>query len=97
VLHRPTFTTFALLVRALIAARRGPLPCAALLAGAGAGRGVASSRSTVLSRAAWSDDAGRAAVLRLAGRWAPGRPDGIAVDDTIFRRAGRKVMPRMGV
>lgn len=89
----PTFTTFALLAAGLIARPAGRTVCG-MLAGAGLGGVWHHSRAhRFFAAAAWSADAVGLAVLRLAAGWLipAGAPVVIAVDDTMFRRAGRKV------
>ena len=89
----PTFTTFALLAAGLIARPAGRTVCG-MLAGAGLGGVWHHSRAhRFFAAAAWSADAVGLVVLRLAAGWLipAGAPVVIAVDDTMFRRAGRKV------
>jgi hypothetical protein len=87
------FTTFALLAAGLIARPAGRTVCG-MLAGAGLGRVWHHSRAhRFFASAAWSADAVGLVVLRLVTGWLvpAGAPVVIAVDDTMFRRAGRKV------
>ena len=89
----PTFTTFALLAAGLIARPAGRTVCG-MLAGAGLGGVWHHSRAhRFFASAAWSADAVGLVVLRLVTGWLvpAGAPLVIAVDDTMFRRAGRKV------
>ncbi len=89
----PTFTTFALLAAGLIARPAGRTVCG-MLAGAGLGGVWHHSRAhRFFAAAAWSADAVGLVVLRLVTGWLvpAGAPVVIAVDDTMFRRAGRKV------
>jgi DDE superfamily endonuclease len=89
----PTFTTFALLAAGLVARPAGRTVCG-MLAGAGLGRVWHHSRAhRFFASAAWSADAVGLVVLRLVTGWLipVGAPVVIAVDDTMFRRAGRKV------
>ena len=89
----PTFITFALLAAGLIARPAGRTVCG-MLAGAGLGGVWHHSRAhRFFASAAWSADAVGLVVLRLAAGWLipAGAPVVIAVDDTMFRRAGRKV------
>jgi DDE superfamily endonuclease len=93
----PTFTTFALLAAGLIARPAGRTVCG-MLAGAGLGGVWHHSRAhRFFAAAAWSADAVGLVVLRLVADWLipAGAPVVIAVDDTMFRRAGRS-MPRTG-
>ena len=89
----PTFTTFAMLAAGLIARPAGRTVCG-MLAGAGLGGVWHHSRAhRFFAAAAWSADAVGLVVLRLVTGWLlpAGAPVVIAVDDTMFRRAGRKV------
>jgi hypothetical protein len=89
----PTFTTFALLAAGLIARPAGRTVCG-MLAGAGLGGVWHHSRAhRFFASAAWSADAVGLVVLRLVTGWLipVGAPVVIAVDDTMFRRAGRRV------
>jgi DDE superfamily endonuclease len=89
----PTFTTFALLAAGLIARPAGRTVCG-MLAGAGLGGVWHHSRAhRFFAPAAWSADMVGLVVLRLVTGWLipAGAPVLIAVDDTMFRRAGRKV------
>jgi len=89
----PAFTTFALLAAGLVARPAGRTVCG-MLAGAGLGGVWHHSRAhRFFASAAWSADA-------VGLRWAwwysgwlipAGAPVVIAVDDTMFRHAGRKV------
>src|SRR4030088_2100735 len=89
----PTFTTFVLLAAGLIARPAGRTVCG-MLAGAGLSRVWHHSRAhRFFACARWSADAVGLVVLRLVTGWlipAGARPV-IAVDDTMFRRAGRQV------
>src|SRR6516164_927060 len=95
---RPCFTarsfpTFALLAAGLIARPAGRTVCG-MLAGAGLGGVWHHSRAhRFFAGARWSTDAVGLVVLRLVTGWLVpvGAPVVIAVDDTMFRRAGRKV------
>jgi hypothetical protein len=89
----PTFTTFALLAAGLVARPAGRTVCG-MLAGAGLERVWHHSRAhRFFASAAWSADAVGLVVLRLVTGWLipVGAPLVIAVDDTMFRRAGRRV------
>ena len=89
----PTFTTFALLAAGLIARPAGRTVCG-MLAGAGLGRVWHHSRAhRFFATAAWNADAVGLVVLKLVTGWLipAGAPVVLAVDDTMFRRAGRKV------
>lgn len=89
----PTFTTFVLLAAGLIARPAGRTVCG-MLAGAGLSRVWHHSRAhRFFACARWSADAVGLVVLRLVTGWLipAGAPLVIAVDDTMFRRAGRKV------
>jgi hypothetical protein len=89
----PTFTTFEMLAAGLIARPAGRTVCG-MLAGAGLGGVWHHSRAhRFFAAAAWSADAVGLVVLRLVTGWLlpAGAPVVIAVDDTMFRRAGRKV------
>lgn len=89
----PSFTTFALLAAGLIARPAGRTVCG-MLAGAGLGGVWHHSRAhRFFAVAAWSADAVGLVVLRLVTGWLipAGAPVVIAADDTMFRRAGRKV------
>jgi hypothetical protein len=89
----PSFTTFALLAAGLIARPSARTVCG-MLAGAGLGGAWHHSRAhRFFAAAAWSADAVGLVVLRLAAGWLvpAGAPVVIAVDDTLFRRTGRKV------
>jgi len=89
----PTFTTFALLAAGLIARPAGRTVCG-MLTGAGlAGVWHHSRAHRFFASAAWSADAVGLVVLRLVTGWLipAGAPVVIAVDDTMFRRAGRRV------
>jgi hypothetical protein len=89
----PAFTTFALLAAGLIARPAGRTVCG-MLAGAGLGGVWHHSRAhRFFAPAAWSADAAGLVVLRLVTGWLipAGAPVVIAVDDTMFRRTGRKV------
>src|SRR5215831_9742094 len=95
---RPCFTarsfpTFALLASGLIARPAGRTVCG-MLAGAGLGGVWHHSRAhRFFADARWSADAVGLVVLRLVTGWLvpAGAPVVIAVDDTMFRRTGRKV------
>ena len=95
---RPCFTarsfpTFALLAAGLIARPAGRTVCG-MLAGAGLGGVWHHSRAhRFFAGARWSTDAVGLVVLRLVTGWLVpvGAPVVIAVDDTMFRRTGRKV------
>ena len=89
----PTFTTFVLLAAGLVARPAGRSVCG-MLAGAGLGGVWHHSRAhRFFAAARWSADEVGLTVLRLAVGWlVPARsPVVIAVDDTMFRRSGRKV------
>lgn len=89
----PTFTTFALLAAGLIARPAGRTVCG-MLAGAGLGGVWHHSRAhRFFASARWSADAVGLVVLGLVTGWLvpAGAPLVVAVDDTMFRRAGRKV------
>ncbi len=89
----PTFRTFAALVAGLVAAPARRTVCGMLI-GAGLSRVWHHSRAHwFFARARWSVDAVGLALLRLiVDRLVPpGAPVLVAVDDTLFRRSGRKV------
>jgi DDE superfamily endonuclease len=89
----PAFTTFALLAAGLIARPAGRTVCG-MLAGAGLERVWHHSRAhRFFASAAWSADAAGLVVLQLVTGWLipVGAPLVIAVDDTMLRRAGRRV------
>lgn len=89
----PTFTTFVLLAAGLVARPAGRTVCG-MLAGAGLGGVWHHSRAhRFFSVARWSADEVGLVVLRLVTGWLvpAGAPVVIAVDDTMFRRSGRKV------
>jgi DDE superfamily endonuclease len=89
----PTFTTFATLLVGLIAQPVNRTVCG-MLAGAGlAGVWHHSRAHRFFATARWHPDTVGLAVLRLiVGHLVPvGAPLVIAVDDTLFRRSGRKV------
>ncbi|HUA42428.1 MAG TPA: transposase [Streptosporangiaceae bacterium] len=89
----PTFTTFVLLAAGLVARPAGRSVCG-MLAGAGLGGVWHHSRAhRFFAAARWSADEVGLTVLRLVVGWlVPARsPVVIAVDDTMFRRSGRKV------
>src|SRR5215468_3262674 len=89
----PTFTTFVTLVTGLIAQLTGRTVCG-MLAGAGlAGVWHHSRAHRFFVTARWHPDVVGLTVLRLiVGHLVPiGAPLVIAVDDTLFRRVGRKV------
>jgi hypothetical protein len=89
----PTFTTFALLAAGLVARPAGRTVCG-MLAGAGLGGVWHHSRAhRFFAAAAWSADEVGLVVLRLVTGWLvpAGAPVVVAVDDTMFRRSGRKV------
>jgi hypothetical protein len=89
----PSFATFAGLVAGLVA-QPGRRTVCGMLVGAGlAGVWHHSRAHRFFSSARWSADAVGLALLRLvADRLvAAGQPVVLAVDDTLFRRSGRKV------
>jgi DDE superfamily endonuclease len=89
----PTFTTFVLLAAGLVARPAGRTVCG-MLAGAGLGGVWHHSRAhRFFAAAAWSTDEVGLVVLRLVTGWLvpAGAPVVVAVDDTMFRRSGRKV------
>ncbi|HEX3923826.1 MAG TPA: transposase [Streptosporangiaceae bacterium] len=89
----PTFTTFAVLAAGLVARPAGRTVCG-MLAGAGLGGVWHHSRAhRFFAGARWSADAIGLVVLQLVTGWLipAGAPVVIAVDDTMFRRCGRKV------
>ena len=89
----PTFTTFALLAAGLIARPAGRTVCG-MLGGAGLTRVWHHSRAhRFFAAARWNADAVGLVVLRLVTGWLipAGAPVVIAVDDTMFRRTGRRV------
>jgi len=89
----PTFMTFVLLAAGLVARPARRTVCG-MLAGAGLGGVWHHSRAhRFFSAARWSADAVGLVVLWLVtGYLVPaGAPVVIAVDDTLFRRSGRKV------
>ena len=88
----PAFTTFAMLAAGLIARPAGRTVCG-MLAGPAWGVRHHSRAHRFFAAAAWSADVVGLMVLRLVTGWLipAGAPVVIAVDDTMFRRAGRKV------
>jgi hypothetical protein len=89
----PTFMTFALLAAGLVARPAGRTVCG-MLAGAGLGGVWHHSRShRFFACSAWSADEVGLVVLRLVTGWLvpAGAPVLVAIDDTMFRRSGRKV------
>ncbi len=89
----PTFTTFVTLLAGMIV-RPGQRTVCGMLAGAGlAGVWHHSRAHRFFAAARWRPDAVGLTVLRLiVGHLTPvGAPLLIAVDDTLFRRCGRKV------
>ena len=89
----PTFATFVTMLAGMVARPAHRTVCG-MLAGAGlAGVWHHSRAHRFFAAAAWSADAVGMVVLRLAAGWLvpAGAPVVIAVDDTMFRRAGRKV------
>src|SRR5215212_5139478 len=89
----PTFTTFVILLAGMIAAPAGRTVCG-MLAGAGmAGVWHHSRAHRFFTTARWHPDTVGLTVLRLiVGHLVPiGAPLVIAVDDTLFRRVGRRV------
>jgi hypothetical protein len=93
VLHHPTFTTFVTLLAGMVAQTANRTVCG-MLAGAGvAGVWHHSRAHRFFAYARWHPDTVGPAVLRLiVGHLVPmGAPLTVAVDDTLFRRSGRKV------
>jgi hypothetical protein len=89
----PTFTTFVTLLTGIVAQSAGRTVCG-MLAGAGlAGVWHHSRAHRFFAAARWQPDAVGVTVLRLIiGHLVPvGAPLVVAVDDTMFRRCGRKV------
>jgi hypothetical protein len=89
----PTFTTFVLLAAGLVARPAGRTVCG-MLAGAGLGGVWHHSRAhRFFAAARWSADEVGLVVLGLVTGWLvpAGAPVVVAVDDTMFRRSGRKV------
>lgn len=89
----PTFATFVTLLAGMIAAPAGRTVCG-MLAGAGmAGVCHHSGAHRFFTTARWHPDTVGLTVLRLiVGHLVPiGAPLVIAVDDTLFRRVGRRV------
>ncbi|WP_196231219.1 transposase [Salinispora arenicola] len=89
----PTFTTFVTLLAGMIV-RPGQRTVCGMLAGAGlAGVWHHSRAHRFFAAARWRPDAVGLTVLRLiVGHLTPvGAPLLIAVDDTLFRRCGRKI------
>ena len=91
----PTFATFVALLAGMIAQPANRTVCA-MLAGAGMARAWHHSRAHRFfgfAVARWHPDAVGLTVLRLiVGHLLPiGAPLAIAVDDTLFRRSGRRV------
>jgi hypothetical protein len=89
----PTFTTFVTLLAGMIAQPAGKTVCG-MLAGAGlAGKWHHSRAHRFFAAARWHPDTVGLTVLRLiVGHLVPvGAPLVVAVDDTLFRRTGRKV------
>jgi hypothetical protein len=88
-----SFPTFVLLAAGLVARPAGRTVCG-MLAGAGLVRVWHHSRAhRFFASAAWSADAVGLVVLALVTGWLvpAGAPVVLAVDDTMFRRAGRRV------
>jgi hypothetical protein len=89
----PSFATFALLACGLVARPARRTVCG-MLAGAGLGGVWHHSRAhRFFAAARWSADEVGLVVLRLVTGWLvpAGAPVVIAVDDTMFRRSGRRV------
>jgi DDE superfamily endonuclease len=89
----PTFTTFVTLLAGMIAVPTGRTVCG-MLAGAGlAGLWHHDRAHRFFSTARWHPDAVGLTVLRLiVGHLLPiGAQLVVAVDDTLFRRSGRRV------
>src|SRR5690349_11426523 len=89
----PTFTTFVSLLAGMVARPAGRTVCG-MLAGAGlAGVWHHSRAHRFFTTARWHPDTVSLAVLRLVvGNLVPiGAPVLLAVDDTLFRRSGRRV------
>ncbi len=89
----PSFTTFVMLVAGLAARPAGRTVCG-MLTGAGLARVWHHSRAhRFFAAAVWSADEVGLVVLRLVIGWLvpAGAPVVVAVDDTMFRRTGRKV------
>src|ERR687890_2541645 len=89
----PSFRTFTALVAGLIA-QPGRRTITGMLTGAGLARVVHHSRAHwFFSHARWSaDQLGLAVAALVAARLIPaGAPLLIAVDDSLFRRSGRRV------
>lgn len=89
----PTFMTFALLAAGLVARPAARTVCG-MLAGAGLGGVWHHSRAhRFFAAARWSADEVGLVVLRLVIGWLvpAGAPVVVVVDDTMFRRSGRKV------
>ena len=89
----PSFTTFTMLAAGLAARPAGRTVCG-MLTGAGLARVWHHSRAhRFFAAAAWSADEVGLVVLRLVTGWLvpAGAPVVVAVDDTMFRRSGRKV------
>jgi hypothetical protein len=89
----PTFATFAALVSGLVAAPARRTVCTMLTAAGLAGVWHHSRAHALFARARWSADQVGLALARLVvDRLVPaGAPLLIAVDDTLFRRSGRRV------
>jgi hypothetical protein len=89
----PTFTTFVTLLAGMIAQPANRTVCG-MLAGAGLAGVCHHSRAhRFFAAARWHPDRVGLTVLRLIiGHLVPiGAPLSVAVDDTLFRRTGRKV------
>jgi hypothetical protein len=89
----PSFRTFCGLLAGVVA-QTGPRTVCGMLAGAGLSQVWAHDRAhRFFSHARWSaDQVGlSAARLVVAGLLAPAAPVTVVVDDTLFRRRGRKV------
>jgi hypothetical protein len=89
----PTFTTFVSLLAGLIAAPAGRTVCGMLASAGLAGVWHHSRAHRFFATARWEPDTVGLMVLRLVvGHLAPiGAPLLIAIDDTLFRRCGRRV------
>jgi DDE superfamily endonuclease len=90
---RPTFATFTALTAGMIAAPARRSVCGMLTAAGLAGVWHHSRAHWFFSHARWQVDQLGLTLLRLivAGLLPPDAPVVIAVDDTLFRRCGRKV------
>src|SRR5436309_2414779 len=89
----PTFRTFAMVLAGLIAAPARRTVCGMLTAAGLAGVWHHSRAHGFFARARWcADQVGLALLGLIVNRLVPaGAPVLVAIDDTLFRRTGRKV------